>query len=134
MIPVTFTYQRASSVDEALDLASQGEETKFLARRALAAPADEAAAGGSETLIDIGRLRELSYIRDDGSHLAVGALTSHHDVATSDLLARELPLLAHAASHVGDPQVRHCTRSAARWRTVTPRPTFPPSSWLWTQR
>ena len=61
-----------------------------------------------ETLIDIGRLRELSYIRDDGSHIAVGALTSHHDVATSDLLARELPLLAHAASQVGDPQVRHC--------------------------
>jgi aerobic carbon-monoxide dehydrogenase medium subunit len=108
MIPVTFTYQRASSVDEALDLASQGEETKFLAGGHSLLPLMKLRLAVPETLIDIGRLRELSYIRDDGSHLAVGALTSHHDIATSDLLARELPLLAHAASHVGDPQVRHC--------------------------
>src|SRR5690242_21499543 len=97
MIPVTFTYQRASSVDEALDLASQGEETKFLAGGHSLLPLMKLRLAVPETLIDIGRLRELSYIRDDGSHLAVGALTSHHDVATSDLLARELPLLAHAA-------------------------------------
>jgi carbon-monoxide dehydrogenase medium subunit len=108
MIPVTFTYQRASSVDEALDLASHGEETKFLAGGHSLLPLMKLRLAVPETLIDIGRLRELSYIRDDGSHLAVGALTSHHDVATSDLLARELPLLAHAASQVGDPQVRHC--------------------------
>ena len=108
MIPVTFTYQRASSVDEALDLASRGEETKFLAGGHSLLPLMKLRLAVPETLIDIGRLRELSYIRDDGSHLAVGALTSHHDVATSDLLARELPLLAHAASQVGDPQVRHC--------------------------
>ena len=108
MIPVTFTYQRASSVDEALDLAAHGEETKFLAGGHSLLPLMKLRLAVPETLIDIGRLRELSYIRDDGSHLAVGALTSHHDVATSDLLARELPLLAHAASQVGDPQVRHC--------------------------
>jgi aerobic carbon-monoxide dehydrogenase medium subunit len=108
MIPVTFTYQRASSVDEALDLAARGEETKFLAGGHSLLPLMKLRLAVPETLIDIGRLRELSYIRDDGSHLAVGALTSHHDVATSDLLARELPLLAHAASRVGDPQVRHC--------------------------
>jgi carbon-monoxide dehydrogenase medium subunit len=108
MIPVTFTYQRASSVDEALDLASQGEETKFLAGGHSLLPLMKLRLAVPETLIDIGRLRELSYIRDDGSHLAVGALTSHHDVATSDLLASKLPLLAHAASQVGDPQVRHC--------------------------
>ena len=108
MIPVTFTYQRASSVDEALDLASRGEETKFLAGGHSLLPLMKLRLAVPETLIDIGRLRELSYIRDDGSHLAVGALTSYHDVATSDVLARELPLLAHAASQVGDPQVRHC--------------------------
>jgi len=108
MIPVTFTYQRASSVDDALDLASRGEETKFLAGGHSLLPLMKLRLAVPETLIDIGRLRELSYIRDDGTHLSVGALTSHHDVATSDVLARELPLLAHAASRVGDPQVRHC--------------------------
>ena len=58
-------------------------------------------------LVDIGRLSDLSYIRDDGDHIAIGALTRHMDVETSDVLAEHVPLLAHAASHVGDPQVRH---------------------------
>jgi carbon-monoxide dehydrogenase medium subunit len=58
-------------------------------------------------LIDVGRLRELSYIRDGGDHVAIGALTRHRDLEVSDLLRTEVPLLAHAASFVGDPQVRH---------------------------
>jgi carbon-monoxide dehydrogenase medium subunit len=58
-------------------------------------------------LIDIGRLRELSYVRDGGDHIAIGALTRHRDLETSELLRAEVPLLAHAASQVGDPQVRH---------------------------
>ena len=58
-------------------------------------------------LIDIGRLSDLSYIRDAGDHIAIGALTRHMDIETSDVLREHVPLLAHAASHVGDPQVRH---------------------------
>src|SRR5207244_1178958 len=58
-------------------------------------------------LIDIGRLRDLSYVRDAGDHVAVGALTRHRDVETSDVLAKQVPLLAHAAGQIGDPQVRH---------------------------
>ena len=61
-----------------------------------------------EILVDIGRLGELRYIRDEGSQIAVGALTSYDDMARSGLLASDLPLLAHAAGQVGDPQVRHC--------------------------
>ena len=58
-------------------------------------------------LVDIGRLSDLSYIRDAGDHIAIGALTRHMDVETSALLVEHVPLLAHAAGHVGDPQVRH---------------------------
>jgi carbon-monoxide dehydrogenase medium subunit len=58
-------------------------------------------------LVDIGRLAELSYIRDDGDRIAVGALTRHHDVERSPLLRAEVPLLAAATAQVGDPQVRH---------------------------
>ena len=108
MIPAAFTYQRASSVDEALDLAAQGgEDAKFLAGGHSLLPLMKLRLAVPEILVDIGRLGELSYIRDDGSHIAVGALTSHDEVATSGLLASELPLLAHAAGQVGDPQVRH---------------------------
>jgi carbon-monoxide dehydrogenase medium subunit len=58
-------------------------------------------------LVDIGRLGELSFVREENGHIAVGALTTHHDVANSGLLGSELPLLAHAAGQVGDPQIRH---------------------------
>ena len=58
-------------------------------------------------LVDIGRITDLSYIRDAGDHIAIGALTRHRDIETSALLAEHVPLLAHAASHVGDPPVRH---------------------------
>ena len=109
MIPAPFTYQRAWSVDEALGRAADaGEDAKFLAGGHSLLPLMKLRLAVPEVLVDIGRLRELRYIRDEGSHIAVGALSTHHDLATSDLLASELPLLAHAAGQVGDPQVRHC--------------------------
>ena len=108
MIPATFTYQRAGSVDEALDLITEhGDEAKFLAGGHSLVPLMKLRLAVPEVLVDIGRLGELRYIRDDGSHIAVGALTSYHELAQSSLLAAELPLLAHAAGRVGDPQVRH---------------------------
>jgi carbon-monoxide dehydrogenase medium subunit len=58
-------------------------------------------------LIDLGRVSELSYVRDEGTYVAIGALTRHHDVANSELLLTDVPLLAHAAEAVGDPQIRH---------------------------
>ncbi len=108
MIPAPFTYQRAASVDEALDLAARGgEDAKFLAGGHSLLPLMKLRLAVPEILVDIGRLGELSYIRDDGSHITVGALTSHDELARSGLLASQLPLLAHAAGQVGDPQVRH---------------------------
>jgi carbon-monoxide dehydrogenase medium subunit len=109
LIPAPFTYQRASSVDEALDLAARaGEDAKFLAGGHSLMPLMKLRLAVPDTLIDIGRLGELSYIRADDGHIAVGALTTHDDIARSALLASEVPLLAHAASQIGDPQVRHC--------------------------
>jgi aerobic carbon-monoxide dehydrogenase medium subunit len=58
-------------------------------------------------LIDVGQVQDLSYIRDAGDHVVIGALTRHRDIETSDVLAEHAPLLRYAASHVGDPQVRH---------------------------
>ena len=60
-----------------------------------------------EVLIDLGRVPGLAAIEDRGGYIAIGAMARHRDVETSALLARELPLLAHAAGEVGDPQVRH---------------------------
>jgi len=108
VIPAAFTYKRAESADEALDLAAEhGEDAKFLAGGHSLLPLMKLRLAVPEMLIDIARLRDLSYIRDEGGHIAVGALTRHGELEHSDLLARELPLVAHAAGQVGDPQIRH---------------------------
>jgi aerobic carbon-monoxide dehydrogenase medium subunit len=108
VIPAPFTYQRASSVDEALALvAEHGDEAKFLAGGHSLLPLMKLRLAQPEVLIDLAPLRELSYIRDEEGHIAIGALTRHHDLEHSALLARAVPLLAHAAGQVGDPQIRH---------------------------
>ncbi len=108
MIPAPFSYYRALSVDEALDLAAEhGEEAKFLAGGHSLLPLMKLRLALPEVVIDIGRLADLSHIRDAGDHITLGALTRHHDLEHSGLLARELPLLACAAGQVGDPQIRH---------------------------
>ena len=108
MIPAPFTYRRADSVAEAIELVTEyGDEAKFLAGGHSLLPLMKLRLAMPEVLIDLGRLRELSYIRDEGGHIAIGALTRHHDLEHSAVLARSVPLLAHAAGQVGDPQVRH---------------------------
>jgi aerobic carbon-monoxide dehydrogenase medium subunit len=108
VIPSSFTYKRAGSVDEAVDLAAEyGEDAKYLAGGHSLLPLMKLRLAAPEVLIDLGGLHDLSFVTDLGSHVAIGALTRHHDVHHSELLARELPLLAHAAGEVGDPQIRH---------------------------
>ncbi len=108
MIPAAFDYVRASSAAEAIQLIGQyGDEAKFLAGGHSLVPAMKLRLAQPTVLVDIGRVSDLSYIRDGGDHIAIGALTRHMDVEKSPVLAEHVPLLAHAAGHVGDPQVRH---------------------------
>jgi aerobic carbon-monoxide dehydrogenase medium subunit len=108
VIPPSFTYVRASSVDEALGAAAEhGEDAKFLAGGQSLLPLMKLRFASPAVLIDLGRITDLSYIRDEGTYVAIGALTRHHDVATSALLRADIPLLAHTAEAVGDPQIRH---------------------------
>ena len=108
MIPAAFDYVRAGSAAEAIQLIGQyGDEAKFLAGGHSLVPAMKLRLAQPTVLVDIGRVSDLSYIRDGGDHIAIGALTRHMDVEKSPVLAEHVPLLAHAAGHVGDPQVRH---------------------------
>ena len=108
MIPAAFEYVRAGSAEEAISLIGEhGDEAKFLAGGHSLIPLMKLRLAQPTVLVDIGRVSDLSYIRDDGDVVAIGALTRHMDVERSDLLREHVPLLAHAASHVGDPQVRH---------------------------
>ncbi len=108
MIPATFDYVRASSVDEAVAaLGEHGDEAKVLAGGHSLLPMMRLRLAVPEVLVDIGRIDELHGVREDGDQLVIGAATPHHDVVTNELVQRHCGLLAEVTATIGDPQVRH---------------------------
>ena len=109
MIPAAFDYHRAETVDHALSLLGEhGDEAKLLAGGHSLLPMMKLRLAVPSVLVDVGRLDDLSFVRDAGDHMAIGALTTHHDLETSDLLEEQCPLVRGVAAVIGDPQVRHC--------------------------
>jgi carbon-monoxide dehydrogenase medium subunit len=108
VIPAAFELRRPRSLDDAVAmLAEAGEEAKLLAGGQSLIPMMKVRLVQPPLLIDIGRLADLSYIRDDGGVLAIGALTRHADVERSETVAQECRLLAQAVAEIGDFQVRN---------------------------
>jgi len=107
MIPAPFDYEVAESVDHAIALLADREDAKVLAGGHSLLPLLRLRVTRPSVLVDVGRLHELSYVRDAGTSIAIGALTRHHDVATAPLLQEHNPLVSHVAGLIGDPQVRH---------------------------
>jgi aerobic carbon-monoxide dehydrogenase medium subunit len=108
MIPAQFEYVAAESPEHALQLlAEHGDDAKLLAGGHSLLPMMKLRLATPELLIDIGGLADLAGLSLDGDDLVVGATTRHADLAASDLVRAEAPLLAYAAGQVGDPQIRH---------------------------
>ena len=107
MIPAPFDYEVAESVGNAIELLGSREDAKVLAGGHSLLPLLRLRLTRPSLLVDLGRMTELSYVREVGDAIAIGALTRHHDVATSDVLRDGNPLVAFAAGLIGDPQVRH---------------------------
>jgi aerobic carbon-monoxide dehydrogenase medium subunit len=108
MIPAAFDYVRATSVEDALRRVSEGgEDAKLLAGGHSLLPLMKLRLAAPTLLVDIGRLGDLSYVREDGDRVRIGALTRHHDLEHNELLRNQVPLLASIAGGIGDPQVRH---------------------------
>src|SRR5262249_60423380 len=84
-----------------------GEDAKFLAGGMSFLPLMKLRLATPTVLVDVGRVRDLSYVRDAGDHIAVGALTRHRDLETNDVLEKECGVLRAVAAQVGDNQVRH---------------------------
>jgi carbon-monoxide dehydrogenase medium subunit len=106
VIPAAFEYARAGSVDEAIELLGR-EDAKLLAGGHSLIPLLRLRFARPSLLVDIGRLDELRYVREDGDRIAIGALSRHCELAGDSVLAKGAPLVAHVAGEVGDPQVRH---------------------------
>ena len=98
MIPAAFDYELAESLDHARELLGSREDAKLLAGGHSLLPAMRLRIARPSLLVDIGRLAELRYVREDGDRIAIGALTRHADLAKGELLGGACPLVAH-----GDP-------------------------------
>ena len=108
MIPAPFEYEAAESASHAVELLGRfGPDAKLLAGGHSLLPLMKLRLAQPSAIVDVSRIRELSYVRDEGDALAIGALTCHEDVHFDDAVRRECPILAHTAGLVGDPQVRH---------------------------
>jgi carbon-monoxide dehydrogenase medium subunit len=107
VIPARFDYERAESLDHALELLGSGRDAKVLAGGHSLLPLMKLRLARPELLVDIGRLSDLSYVREDGDRIAIGALTRYHDLERDELLRERCTIFAETAKEVGDPQVRH---------------------------
>lgn len=108
MIPASFDYLAPTSVDEALAaLAEHGDDAKVLAGGQSLLPVLRMRLNAPEKVIDLGRVEGLRGIREDGDTIVIGAMTTHDEVANSELVKEHAALLAKATAEVADPQIRH---------------------------
>jgi len=108
MIPAAFDYERAESVEHAVSLLSEhGEDAKLMAGGHSLLPLMKLRLARPTVIVDIDRLSDLEYVREDGDRLEIGALTRLGDLASNQTLRDGYGLVAFAAEKVGDPQVRH---------------------------
>jgi carbon-monoxide dehydrogenase medium subunit len=101
------TYHRASSVDEAASLFAKGNEAKYLAGGHTLLPVMKQRLASPSDVIDIAKIKDLIGIEVSGDAVTIKAATTHHDVASSAAVQKAIPALAHLASTIGDPAVRH---------------------------
>lgn len=108
MYPANFDYVRAETLEQAVALlATHGDDARLLAGGHSLIPMLKLRLAMPETLIDVGRIPDLRGIDHRGSTVRVGALTTHHELATSETLEEHVPILAQAAAKIGDPAVRN---------------------------
>ena len=108
MIPTNFDYIAAKSLDEALSLlAKHKDDAKLLAGGHSLLPAMKLRLAQPKVLIDLGKIKDLSYIKEESGQVRIGAMTTHFQIETSDLLRRVCPLLPETATNLGDMQVRN---------------------------
>ena len=107
MYSANFDYYRAASLSEAVALLASHPGAKLLAGGHSLLPQMKLRVAQPAALVDIGRVAELRGIRHEGDRLIIGALTTHNTVATSAVVREHCPVLAEAASLIGDQQVRN---------------------------
>ncbi len=107
MQPAKFNYYRANTIDEAESLCKGNTDASFIAGGHSLIPAMKLRLAEPGTLVDIGRIGDLKGISREGDTIHIGALTTHAEVESSDVVKDACAALAEAAGMIGDPQVRN---------------------------
>ena len=108
MIPGSFDYFAPRTLEEAFELlVEHGDDAKLLAGGHSLLPLMKLRLAAPHVLVDLGRIGDLAYVRDEGDEIVVGAMTTHSAIEHSELLRRRAPLLAETAAEIGDVQVRN---------------------------
>ncbi len=103
----TFEYHRPTTVAEAVSLLKGAGDGKFLAGGHTLLPTLKQRLAQPSDLVDLGAIAELKGIRQAGDKLVIGAMTTHAEVAGSEVVRSAIPALASLADHIGDAQVRN---------------------------
>ena len=106
MIPQDFEYSAPASLKEALELIATGER-KILAGGMSLIPLMKLRLAAPEHVVDLARVPGLDYITESGGTVRIGATVTHHGLESSPVIRGRAPLLAEAAGHIGDTQVRN---------------------------
>jgi aerobic carbon-monoxide dehydrogenase medium subunit len=108
MYPAAFEYLKPSSIGEAIALLQQhGEDAKLLAGGQSLVPMMKLRIARPKVLIDIHRISDLDYIREEAGEIRCGAMTRHVQIEESELIQNKVPVLGEAAAAIGDAQVRN---------------------------
>ena len=108
MIPAAFDFQRAGSVEEALALKQEHDgDARFIAGGHSLVPLIKLRLAEPTLLIDISRIPGLSGVSEDGGRVTIGALTTHAEIESNEVLMASAPVVAEAAGEIGDQQVRN---------------------------
>jgi len=108
MYPVSFEYLAPASINEAIELLRRyGDDAKLLAGGQSLVPMMKLRVARPKYLVDIHRIGDLNYVREEAGQIRIGAMTRHVQIEESRLIGDRLPILREAASEIGDAQVRN---------------------------
>lgn len=108
MIPSPFDYSCPATLNEALALLKKhGEDAKILAGGHSLIPMMKLRFASPQHLIDINKVPGLSYIKEEGNYLKIGAMTREVELEDADLIKKKYPIFTDATKLIADPQVRN---------------------------
>jgi len=126
MIPATFGYTRASTIDDAVAALASSDDAKVLGGGQSLLPVLRLRLNAPELVVDCSGIDEIKSIDGSGDRVVIGSGATHHAVMNDPAVISSVPLLAQATATVADPQIRHRGTVGGALAHADPRADQPP--------